>query len=624
MSLKARLRVAIIGLVAILVFVLSLLNLQAAATVEFQHALARAQATAGQIKIYVLARISERSGQQPPPATLEESKKLWADTIRRDRTLADVLGLANAANRSAVETHIYDENQQVLVSSFPEMSGRAAPRYPPFEQWGHKSLLAKLGEVWLRRQNYSVPVELGVGNERMFTIEVVISSVLLRHVLEPQMRSLGAVWLIGLGLSIIIGALFSDYVIRPISRLSQAIDRIASGEAVPHGAVGTETREFAAVQAKLNVLGAQFRGARQDVTQLRSNIEQLFERLEEAVLLFDDRGRLMMAGRPAERLLGSTRRELLGRTYQEIFPATTQMGEAVEGAIERGCQVRDQQVTLMQEGQPFHALLNVEVLHNHPARQLVGTLITLRDAETRRQIQKELDLSNRLAAISRLTSGVAHEIKNPLNAIALHIELLKNRVAPADSDVEQQIQVITGEIRRLDRVVKTFLDFTRPIQLQLQEVRLAELLDEIVTLVAPDAEQRGVRVHAEYDHSLRALIRGDSDLLKQAFLNVVVNGVEAMSTGGRLELRLSREGSDCVLAISDTGPGIPPEIQDKIFNLYFSTKESGSGIGLAMTFRVVQLHSGTIEVSSEPGKGSTFRLRFPASESVSATQGSAA
>jgi signal transduction histidine kinase len=237
----------------------------------------------------------------------------------------------------------------------------------------------------------------------------------------------------------------------------------------------------------------------------------------------------------------------------------------------------------------------------------------LRDAETRRQIQSQLDVSARLAAISRLTGGVAHEIKNPLQAITVHLEVLKSKLADQYDDVGPAIETIAREIQRLDRVVKTFLDFTRPIDLRMRELELASLTREVARLVEPSAARQSVAIdfHAEPDE---IFAHGDRDLIQQAILNVVVNGVEAMKHGGRLEIRCEHAGEECQITIADQGVGIPEEIRDRIFNLYYSTKGKGSGIGLAMTFRVVQLHNGTIDFTSEPGKGTTFRLRFPAVE----------
>ncbi len=220
-------------------------------------------------------------------------------------------------------------------------------------------------------------------------------------------------------------------------------------------------------------------------------------------------------------------------------------------------------------------------------------------------------MERRLAAINRLTGGVAHEIKNPLNSIALRLELLKNRVLPEMPEATEELSVISEEINRLDRVVRTFLDFTRPLEIETDEVDLGALVDETVSVLSPEAAAASIDVkwHLPAD---KVIVRGDSGLLKQAVWNVCRNALDAMPDGGILKLEVARNGSDAIVAISDTGPGVALEQRERIFQLYYSTKPQGSGIGLAMTFRAVQLHGGAIEIGGQPGEGAEFTLRLPA------------
>ena len=178
---------------------------------------------------------------------------------------------------------------------------------------------------------------------------------------------------------------------------------------------------------------------------------------------------------------------------------------------------------------------------------------------------------------------------------------------------KRHIDVISSEIQRLDRVVQTLVDFTRPVELRLNEIDLRKLVDEVVMLANPAAEQHRVKIERQPGTEL-LITRVDADLVKQAVLNIVINGVQAMPEGGELRLSLKREPDTVLLTIRDQGPGIPTDIRDKVFNLYFTTKKGGSGIGLAMAYRVVQLHHGSLEFTSVAGHGTTFYLRFPLAE----------
>ncbi len=244
------------------------------------------------------------------------------------------------------------------------------------------------------------------------------------------------------------------------------------------------------------------------------------------------------------------------------------------------------------------------------------TVLGLRDAEARRELATRLDGPSRLAALGHLTSGVAHEIKNPLNAIALRVELLRERLRESSSpELDNEINIIAREVNRLDRVVKTFLDFARPVTVQFQSLDVAALTGDVAQLVQPQAVTQNIELTFEAPKE-PCWIRGDADLLRQAILNVVVNGLDAMAgaapkSGAKLAISLVAGDETIDLTVADQGPGIPEEIRKKVFQLFFTTKEKGSGIGLAMTFRAVQLHNGTIEIADSLGNGSTFHLRFP-------------
>jgi signal transduction histidine kinase len=194
--------------------------------------------------------------------------------------------------------------------------------------------------------------------------------------------------------------------------------------------------------------------------------------------------------------------------------------------------------------------------------------------------------------------------------MTLHFEVLRSKIDTSDPEVVATLDVIRREVGRLDRVVKTFLDFTRPVEPQMRPVDVAALLRDLSDLLTPQAGKRDCEVlfQAEPSH---IWLCADPDMLNQALLNIMVNGIEAMDAGGALKIAAAEKNGECVITISDQGPGIDPKIRDKIFNLYFTTKGSGSGIGLAIAFQVVQLHNGTIDFSSTPGHGTSFRLQFP-------------
>ncbi|MGE0815045.1 MAG: nitrogen regulation protein NR(II) [Vicinamibacterales bacterium] len=222
-------------------------------------------------------------------------------------------------------------------------------------------------------------------------------------------------------------------------------------------------------------------------------------------------------------------------------------------------------------------------------------------------------LSKRIAALGRLTAGVAHEVKNPLNAMTIHLELLRQKLAAGapEADVRSHADIIGHEIKRLDAVVQGFLKFARPEDMRLERVAIASIAADVAQSIRAEAE--AARVKVEVAASDRAVaVEADPAMLRQALLNLAVNALQAMPHGGTLRFacETGRDGR-ALVRVHDTGTGIPPEQLARVFDLYFTTKAGGSGIGLSMVFRTVQLHHGDIDVESTPGAGTTFTIALP-------------
>jgi len=610
MSLKARLRIAIVALVTLVVIGMSLLYLYDFTKMTFRAASQRAGLVADEVEGNLVDLLDrETAARGVHPVSLQQWKDNWTAIIGTDPGLAEMLKRTLAHDDLVVGIVVSDDHNKVLAASSPDLLHTPLKPAEDFRDLQEDNWIVNLWDLMTRREDYTTTRPLGVKPypQPFFNITVVIRSVLLKHAVLPALEILGLTFGSSLLIAIFLGTVLPNLILDPLQRVSRSIDLIRTGQfdsaTLP---AEPESSEFAAVQSKLNLLGQQFRGAKQDAIELRSNVEQLLQRLEEAVLLFDNNARLMMAGETAERLLGKSREMLIGRRLEELFPASTVLGNVIVNAVRMRESVHNQSVTIPPEaGGAQRLLVSVEILQQAARQEDIGTLVTLRDVEGRRQLEVQLGISSRLAAISRLTSGVAHEIKNPLNAMALHLEVLKSKFDGA----QPELDVISREIKRLDNVVKTFLNFNKPVVLQARPIDLNRIVEQVVSLVLVEAQARNVELESWLTGKL--WINGDPDLLKQAILNVVNNGLEAMQEGGKMAIRTEWRSNECLLTIRDAGPGIAPEIQDRIFNLYFTTKEKGSGIGLATTFRVVQLHSGTIDFVSEQGKGTTFRLRFP-------------
>ncbi len=226
------------------------------------------------------------------------------------------------------------------------------------------------------------------------------------------------------------------------------------------------------------------------------------------------------------------------------------------------------------------------------------------------QTEEQLRRADRLSALGELSAGMAHEIRNPLGSIKGAVEILKDDYRP-DEDKYEFILILLKETERLNRIVQEFLGFARPKQPEFQFADLNEAIESVLTLTALEARKTGVRIDKKLDWTIgkRSL---DAGMLKQAFLNIVLNAIQAMPGGGVLTVESGIRGDAIEVVIRDTGIGIPEENRKKLFSPFFTTKKNGTGLGLAITYRIIQNHRGSIDVKSEQGKGTVFTVKIPA------------
>jgi len=604
MSLQARLTLWAIGLTAAVVCIASALDVGSEFSRQFDATRHDAQLILQSIGEFVRYAVDHDPNAESAQAAIEQDAP----------DLSAGLNRLMRGSRPFVEVAVCDHRQRVIADSDAARVGGTCPRLPDWNDVVPRSnWFDRLRLVWRDQGEYEVSgdVTSARSGPSVFGVKLVLRPRLIWADLAPILKKHLAISALAIAGSMFGAFLFFSFALRPLGKLGRMIDLIAKGEyefpsANPQTAPGGDSQdEFRIVASKVSMLGQQLRGAQYEFSDLKTNVERLLEELEDAVLIFARDRRLIAAAGSVEKFLGRPRTALLGETITDIFPTGTPLGLFLAQAVQTGRTLRNRRVPL----EKGFGLLSVEFLESSAAG---GMLIRLRDPEATRQIGRQLQTADRISAISRLTKGVAHEVKNPLNAILMHVELARMKLAHKDYDLDPQMDIITSEIMRLDRVVKTFLDFARPVQLNLSDVRIGDFMEDVASLARPQAAASGIEI-VERINVEDSMITVDVDLLKQAVFNIVVNSIEAMENGGTLSFEASVKGDDAEIRISDTGPGIPAAVRERIYDLYFTTKENGSGIGLAMTYRIVQLHDGTIDFNSEPGRGTSFSLRFPLS-----------
>lgn len=527
--------------------------------------------------------------------------------LAADRGLASVMESAVGYSTTIYYVAITSPEHRVAVHSDPEAVGQTFRPAPPFHDLVRAPLARQLRVIYGPARIYEVSLPLDIGDRPLGDVRVGVSTIFLRSQITPALSRAFALSALVIVFATLSAGLLSYRLLRPLETISRGVDRLARGESA-QGLPLNRSDEWGILSSKLNLLGEQMRGEKAAFVALKENLDQLVARLTDGLLLFDKQDRLVLATPLALQFLPQTPDVAAHPAAAEVFAADHPLERQILEAFRTRQPLASQVGARGDETATPPVAVTVQFIEDEGQR--VGCLVTLRDASTRARLENQIDITTKLAALGRLTSGMAHEVKNPLNAMVLQLELLKAKLAGQGENVKPQLDILSEEIRRLDRVVKTFLDFTRPIELRPAETDIEALVRDVFTLAEPQARANQVRFVFALDGALPRLVV-DRDLIKQALLNLVLNGCQAMPSGGELRVTPRALPHRLELEIADQGTGIPPEAWPKIFTLCFTTKPGGTGVGLALAYRIVQLHNGSIDFTSELNRGTTFRISLP-------------
>lgn len=533
-------------------------------------------------------------------------KRALTDYVQTDVNLNNLLQSETGDWAFIYDVSIVDTGGKALLHTNAALVGKVVPRRPDFSRVVKAHFRDQIRMVFSPATVYDVSYPLDLNGQPFGTIRIGVETVFLRSEVQRHLIRALYISVILILASLLLAALISNIALGPLKAIVRNLDTVSGADAGSLASAESHD-EYGLVTLKIANLGRQIRDSREIFSALKDNVDQLMSKLQDGLMLFARDSRVVLVSAPVEAFLGRPRGELLGRKVQDLFGRDSLLGAALLDAFERRRPISQREFAVAGEKRVQVSLDFVQEENGQ-----IGALLIMRDTESVRRIGDEIEMSRRLSASGRLTRGVAHEVKNPINAIVLHLQLLQNKLAQQEPDTRRHMDIIDSEIRRLDRVVQTLVDFTRPRDLHLEEVDLRQLLEDVALLAGPEAEQHGVNIERHMPES-RLPVKVDVDLMKQAILNVVINGVQAMPDGGSLTISAHRDNGVIVAEVQDQGGGIPKEMHDKVFELYFTTKKEGSGIGLAQTYQILQWHYGSVDFESVENTGTAFRFQIPAS-----------
>ena len=528
--------------------------------------------------------------------------------LRQDPGIRALLEGMVGYSHTVVYAAIVDPSDRIVVHNNPKLEGEILPPRESLAELKARSTLGVVASLFGQPEIYEAQVPMRQGERPFGTVRVGVSTSLLKQALTQAALYSLVIALVALAIAVVVGLVVGHFLMQSLRTIANGMDRLARGE---YGATVDLTRddELGEIAARVNKLGERVHAEQSHWQSDRARMEGILDSLEDAVIVLNAKREVVFSNHAGEELLGQSLTPagdgLVGHLSSD-HPLAPVVAELFDADVER----RNAAVKVRDHDGQMHELA-VSSYRIPDGERAGGAVLALRNLEPVRAVQSLVTYSQKLAALGRLTSGVAHEVKNPLNAMRIHLELLKARLGGSQPAVRENLEVIAHEIVRLDHVVQGFLKFARPEEVRLAPVDVKALLCEVGRLMTPEAARAGARIADDVVPDLPP-VAGDAELLRQALTNLVTNAVQAMPKGGTVTLgaRLGADGS-IEVRVADEGVGIPAQDLEKVFRLYYTTKAQGSGIGLSMVYRIVQLHDGRIDVESEVDRGTVMVVTLP-------------
>ena len=401
----------------------------------------------------------------------------------------------------------------------------------------------------------------------------------------------------GLLISLLLIVLFSR-------RLSANIDIITDGLSTLAQNIPTRLPQL---PGEMGQISQSVNNLAQALRETRTLNDLIIENAADGVIAIDRQGDVTTMNPAAEVITGYQRHELVGQPYSMLFD-NTQFYSPVLDTLEHGTEHVALEISFPGRDRTIELSVTTSRIHNTHG-EMIGALVIFSDLTARKETQRRMAQAERLATLGELMAGVAHEVRNPLTAIRGYVQILRQQTS--DLIHQEYLSVVLKEIDSINKVIQQLLEFSRPRHSQWQQVSLNALVEETLVLVQTAGVQARVDFISELDNELNP-INADRELLKQVLLNILINAVQAISARGKIRIQTWQySDSQQAISIEDNGCGIDLSLQKKIFDPFFTTKASGTGLGLALSQRIINAHQGDIRVASLPGYGATFTLILP-------------
>ncbi|MFC2088435.1 PAS domain-containing sensor histidine kinase [Calditrichota bacterium] len=463
------------------------------------------------------------------------------------------------------------------------------------------------------------------------TVAIILTYTKSIHTAYPSLRilmnrekfnlSLGILSEYFIGILIIFGILFiiSIYLVSrayevPFKSLNKALSKLNAEDynfRVKYKRQDEFTETFASLNRTIEKVGYLKEGYK----KAEKRINSLMQAVNESIIIIDSKRKITSINDAALNLFEINKREV-SSWFSQMLSDNLELNRMISHALKQQTNIVEKKISIfLPDDREIYVKLNVESLGDDVL--IHGVVLTFKDLKVISELENNLLRSMKFGVITNLASSISHEIKNPLSAMAMHTEIIKNKLDKLEFDeknkAQKSLDTLQSEVKRINRIIQQFLTLARPSKLDLDLININKMISSILDLVQQQAQELKINISTKFQQTLDT-IYGEEDQLKQVLLNLILNAFAAMDTGGKLTIKTKSENRKQFIEVSDTGVGIPDKIQPRIFDLYFTTKNEGGGIGLSISKNIMEAHEGKLYFQTVKGKGTTFIMEFPLKE----------
>jgi signal transduction histidine kinase/HAMP domain-containing protein len=519
--------------------------------------------------------------------------------LRGSEPLRKLLDSTVAFGPAVVSAQIVANDGTVIVAANGDGEGKPALNLPSVKELDEQAaqwLLFRSIPSLLTAKVYEARRRIDINGNPAATISVGVTTALIADQARHLLMVIVATAALVIAVAMLAVLLIANRILERLAILSRGIEQLAAGKS-PSEVPISGTGELSTLAEKFNELSRQVRADRSRLDSDQSHLFDVVRTIQDAVVLLDANGVVLFANKEAQERLAPKNGTLEGASLAAALDPEHPLLALVQSTV-AGTEAHDVPLAL-----PAGGTYLVSFFRLGRERVPAGLLIVLRDLQPVIELETALDSSNRLARLGTLISGLAHQLRSPLNGMNMRLELLRHEAGDAGA---KHIDKLRHEVTRLDEAVEALLRFMRPEQLKLSEFDVNALLRELGARVAGEK----IKVEYQLDPALSP-VHADRGLIYEALTNLITNAEQAMPEGGELQLASRLQGSAIEITIADRGPGISKEQLDRIFDLYYTTKAGGSGLGLPFAMRAIELSGGKLAIDSELGQGTVCKVTIP-------------